>query len=88
MSMKKLNRSKEKQKDLNIRDVYADNFQDEIRSLSLLLQKYNYVSMDTEFPGVVFQSSSNTKEAYYRTIKINVDDRLDKLNLKMKSVYS
>jgi CCR4-NOT transcription complex subunit 7/8 len=71
--MKKLNRSKEKQKDLNIRDVYADNFQDEIRSLSLLLQKYNYVSMDTEFPGVVFQSSSSTKEAYYRTIKMNVD---------------
>ena len=29
--------------------------------------------MDTEFPGVVFQSSLNTREAYYRTIKTNVD---------------
>jgi CCR4-NOT transcription complex subunit 7/8 len=71
--MKKLSRPKEKLKDLNIREVYADNFQEEIKSLSILLQKYFYVSMDTEFPGVVFHSSSSTKEAYYRTIKSNVD---------------
>jgi CCR4-NOT transcription complex subunit 7/8 len=72
MSMKKLNRSKEK-KESTIRDVYADNFIEEIKRLSFLISKYNHVAMDTEFPGVVYQSSINTREVYYRTIKANVD---------------
>lgn len=70
--MKKLNRPKEK-KESTIRDVYADNFIEEIKRLSFLVSKYNHVAMDTEFPGVVYQSNINTREVYYRTIKANVD---------------
>ena len=70
--MKKLNRPKEK-KESTIQDVYADNFIEEIKRLSFLVSKYNHVAMDTEFPGVVYQSNINTREVYYRTIKANVD---------------
>lgn len=60
-------------KDSQIRDVYMDNFVSEIKTLSSLIEKYNYIAMDTEFPGIVYQTSVNTREAYYRTIKTNVD---------------
>lgn len=60
-------------KDNQIRDVYIDNFIQEVKTLSRLIEKYNYVAMDTEFPGIVYQSSVNSREAYYRTIKTNVD---------------
>ncbi len=63
----------DKNKDSQIRDVYMDNFIKEIKVLSKLIEKYNYVAMDTEFPGIVYQSSINSREAYYRTIKTNVD---------------
>ncbi len=61
------------EKDQIIREVYIDNFTEEIKILSTFLEKYNYIAMDTEFPGFVYQSSVNTKESYYRTIKTNVD---------------
>ena len=35
-------------------DVYADNFIKEIKHLSSLLDEYNYIGMDTEFPGTVY----------------------------------
>jgi len=81
MSLKKQStKNKEKfkspecpRKDCQIRDVYIDNFIEEIKNLSQLIDKYNYVAMDTEFPGIVYQSSINSREAYYRTIKTNVD---------------
>ena len=63
----------EKEKETSIREVYFDNFIEEIKMLSRLIDQYNYVAMDTEFPGIVYQSSVNTREAYYRTIKTNVD---------------
>ncbi len=72
MSSKKTNRNKDK-KELPIREVFADNFIEEVKRLSCYLDKYNYVAMDTEFPGVVYQSTTNTREAYYRTIKTNVE---------------
>jgi CCR4-NOT transcription complex subunit 7/8 len=56
-----------------IKDVYSDNFIDEIKILSSYLNEYNIVAIDTEFPGVVYQSPVNSIDAYYRTIKINVD---------------
>lgn len=54
-----------------IREVFAHNFVEEIKNLSLSLEKYNYVAMDTEFPGVVYQPTS--RETYYKTVKANVD---------------
>lgn len=54
-------------------EVYADNFVKEIKHLSSLLEKYNYVGMDTEFPGTVYNLANFTNDFYYKTIKINVD---------------
>lgn len=67
-------KARNKQHENLIREVYADNFSEEIKLLSKSLEIYNYVGMDTEFPGVVYQSNSATREAYYRTIKTNVDN--------------
>jgi len=72
-----LNKQREKlkqpEKDPIIREVYIDTFKEEIKILSSFLEKYNYIAMDTEFPGFVYQSSMNSKDSYYRTIKTNVD---------------
>src|SRR5688500_17469628 len=75
MSMKKIIK-KEGTKNHNhiIKDVYTDNFVEEIKNISHLINNYPFISMDTEFPGVVYQSTSNTRDSYYRTIKANVDN--------------
>lgn len=83
LSKTKLNKPKEKQKitPQMIKDVFEDNFLEEIRRLGAVLDKYKYMSMveenikiqDTEFPGVVFQPANNSREAYYRSVKKNVD---------------
>ena len=56
-----------------IKEVYADNFIEEIKNISDLLEEYNYVGMDTEFPGTVFNVNNMTKDFYFRTLKMNVD---------------
>ena len=71
MSMKK-NFRKNKPEGI-IREVYNDNFVEEIKEISKLIENYKYIAMDTEFPGVVFQSQSNNRESYYKSIKQNVD---------------
>lgn len=47
----------------NIKEVYNENMVDELRKISDLANEYNYLSMDTEFPGIVYpnthQISSN-----------------------------
>jgi CCR4-NOT transcription complex subunit 7/8 len=43
-----------------IKDVYNENMTDELRKISELIEHYNYISMDTEFPGIVFNSSNMT----------------------------
>lgn len=54
-------------------EVYKDNFIEEIKILSSLLDEYNYVGMDTEFPGMVHIVKNMTKDFYYQTLKLNVD---------------
>jgi len=61
------------EKDTIIKEVYYENFLEEIKILSSLLEKYNFIAMDTEFPGFVYQYNSGGKDSYYRTIKTNVD---------------
>lgn len=51
-------------------EVWEDNFEEEMYKVSQLIEKYKYVAMDTEFPGVYFQSSDLTG---YNLIKANVD---------------
>lgn len=52
-------------------NVWDDNIETEIDKITQLLEKYNYVSMDTEFPGVVIQSENLIG---YQFIKSNVDE--------------
>ena len=54
-------------------EVYEDNFIQEIKNISELLEEYNYVGMDTEFPGTVYYVNNITKDFYFRTLKMNVD---------------
>ena len=42
-----------------IREVYVDNFIQEIKIISNYLSKYPYVGMDTEFPGILYPCSGD-----------------------------
>lgn len=59
-----------------IRDVWRHNLEDEFRVIRQVVQKYHYVAMDTEFPGVVarpigeFRSSADYQ---YQLLRCNVD---------------
>ena len=54
-------------------EVYEDNFIEEIKNLSSLLDEYNYIGMDTEFPGTVFFVVNMSEDFYYKALKKNVD---------------
>ena len=68
------NNSSTKNNSAKIIEVYQDNFVSEIKKMSSLLDEYNYIGMDTEFPGVVNKIGSYSDDFYYKSIKINVDD--------------
>jgi len=59
-----------------IRDVWHDNLETELASIREMIVSYPYISMDTEFPGVVakpvgsFRSSS---DYHFQTLRCNVD---------------
>ena len=54
-------------------EVYDYNFIQELKNLSRLLEEYNYIGMDTEFPGTVYCIQHKTEDFYYKTLKLNVD---------------
>uniref|UniRef100_A0A336KBA5 poly(A)-specific ribonuclease n=1 Tax=Culicoides sonorensis TaxID=179676 RepID=A0A336KBA5_CULSO len=62
--------------DCGIRDVWRHNLEEEFRAIRQVVQKYHYVAMDTEFPGVVarpigeFRSSADYQ---YQLLRCNVD---------------
>ena len=56
-----------------IREVYADNFIQEIKIISKYLTQYPYVGMDTEFPGVIYPCPVASFDYYYQYTKVNVD---------------
>ncbi|XP_013792190.1 CCR4-NOT transcription complex subunit 7-like [Limulus polyphemus] len=59
-----------------IRDVWACNLEDEFKVIRQVIQKYNYVAMDTEFPGVVARPIGefrSTTDYQYQLLKCNVD---------------
>ena len=57
----------------NIIEVFEDNFLQEMKNLISLIKEYNYIGMDTEFPGIVYSLSSLSDDFYYKTLKLNVD---------------
>lgn len=54
-------------------EVYKDNFTQEMRHLCSLLNEYNYIGIDTEFPGIVYSLPTLADDFYYKTTKLNVD---------------
>jgi CCR4-NOT transcription complex subunit 7/8 len=54
-------------------EVYEENFLQEMKNLTSLIKEYNYIGMDTEYPGIVFSLTSLTDDFYYKSLKINVD---------------
>ncbi|KAI9929837.1 hypothetical protein ASPWEDRAFT_167502 [Aspergillus wentii DTO 134E9] len=59
-----------------IRDVWKHNLAQEMAVLRHLVEKYPYISMDTEFPGIVARpigSFTNKADYHYQTLRCNVD---------------
>ena len=59
---------------IEIRDVWASNVDEEMAKIRELLLTHNFVSMDTEFPGVVARPAADySGDAAYQTLRCNVD---------------
>ncbi|KAJ3271420.1 CCR4-NOT transcription complex subunit 7, partial [Blyttiomyces sp. JEL0837] len=59
-----------------IKEVWAGNLEAEFTVLRDLVEKYPYISMDTEFPGVVARPIGNFRTSadyQYQTLRCNVD---------------
>ena len=72
----------------NIKEVYEDNFIEEIKKITNLIEEdYNYVGMDTEFPGTVYNSKNYTeKNFYYETLKLNINSlKLIQLGITLRN---
>ena len=65
--------NKTAEKNIGIKEVYEDNFIEEMKIIMPLLKTYNYIGMDTEFPGIVYSLSNVTEDFYYKSLKLNVD---------------
>ena len=58
-----------------IKEVWDGNVEEEIKNISELIDTYNYIGMDTEFPGFCITSNPDPtqKDGAYKFIKNNVD---------------
>ncbi|KAI0795338.1 CAF1-domain-containing protein [Irpex lacteus] len=59
-----------------IKEVWAPTLEAEMRNIRDLIDKYPYVAMDTEFPGVVARpigSFKTSSDYHYQTMRCNVD---------------
>lgn len=60
---------------IEIRNVWAENAEEEMALIRELVGTHPYVAMDTEFPGVVARpvSETYTSDFHYKSLKVNVD---------------
>ncbi|KAI3939018.1 hypothetical protein MKW92_008868 [Papaver armeniacum] len=68
-------------KPVKIVEVYSENCETEFQRICAALTRYRIISMDTEFPGVIFKSNVQTLDynkkqtlfEYYQIMKKNID---------------
>lgn len=61
---------------LCIREVWADNLEEEFELIREIVDDYPYIAMDTEFPGVVVRPVGvfkNSADYHYQTLRANVN---------------
>ena len=56
-----------------IMEVDDSNLEEALKEIKTTSKKYNYIGMDTEFPGTVYSLDNITKDFYYQSMKKNVD---------------
>lgn len=56
-----------------IKEVYSNNLEEEMAKIKTLINEYNYIGMDTEFPGTIYKPKILTPDFYYKTIKANIE---------------
>lgn len=62
--------------DIGIQEVWQSNLEEEFRKIRNIVQKYPYVAMDTEFPGIVARPVGEFKtnsDYQYQYLRCNVD---------------
>ncbi|PPD71747.1 hypothetical protein GOBAR_DD31349 [Gossypium barbadense] len=69
-------------KPVMIREVWSDNLESEFELISQVIDEYPFISMDTEFPGIIFRPKVDPARPYngqfrpadhYKVLKSNVD---------------
>ncbi|KAL2331902.1 hypothetical protein Fmac_019483 [Flemingia macrophylla] len=61
---------------IEVREVWASNLDSEFEVIGDLVDDYNFISMDTEFPGLIFRPTKPSllrPADHYRFLKSNVD---------------
>ena len=58
-----------------IKEVYSYNFNKEIKIIKSIIEKEqcNYIGMDTEFPGNIYNLRNLDDDFYYKNMKLNVE---------------
>ena len=56
-----------------IKNVWKSNYKEEILKVSNLIEKFPYIAMDTEFPGIIVRAQGDVRDPQYQTIRSNVD---------------
>jgi len=62
--------------DCGIREVWAHNMEEEFKTICQIIQRFPFVAMDTEFPGVVARpigEFKSTADYQYQLLRCNVD---------------
>lgn len=68
-------------KPIVIRDVWASNLDSEFELIRDVIDSYPFISMDTEFPGLVFRPPVESTKPYYRQLLPSDHYRLLKSNV-------
>ncbi|CAK9157449.1 unnamed protein product [Ilex paraguariensis] len=59
---------------IEIRDVWSDNLEKELTTIGDIVDRFPYIAMDTEFPGIVLEPvGCNDLTFKYQHMKVNID---------------